>query len=238
MSRNRRVHVGCPMLPQATHFGAPRVCVAANADSTADSRCNADGTRTEHADGTGPDVNSFPSCGFRGCKYSFAVMPPCRLEASSGRNTTAQLWIQFGILMDPASLARTLVPVEMGSYGIGVSRLVGALIEANHDDNGIIWPEAVAPYKVGLINLRTKDDECTAACDDIYRQLGDAGVEVLYDDRDMGAGGKFADMDLAGMPWQLIIGPRGLKNGVVEVKNRATGEREELSLEDALKKVS
>ncbi|PHZ85331.1 proline--tRNA ligase [Paremcibacter congregatus] len=131
-----------------------------------------------------------------------------------------------------------LVPVEMGSYGIGVSRLVGALIEANHDDNGIIWPEAVAPYKVGLINLRTKDDECTAACDDIYRQLGDAGVEVLYDDRDMGAGGKFADMDLAGMPWQLIIGPRGLKNGVVEVKNRATGEREELSLEDALKKVS
>ncbi|PCI32336.1 MAG: proline--tRNA ligase [Alphaproteobacteria bacterium] len=130
-----------------------------------------------------------------------------------------------------------LIPVEMGSYGIGVSRLVGALIEANHDDNGIIWPEAVAPYKVGLINLRIKDDACTAACDDIYGKLTAAGVDVLYDDRNMGAGGKFADMDLAGLPWQLIIGPRGLKNGVVEVKNRATGDREEMTLEDALLKL-
>ncbi len=130
-----------------------------------------------------------------------------------------------------------LVPVEMGSYGVGVSRLVGALIEANHDENGIIWPEAVAPYKVGLINLRVKDNECTAACDDAYQKLTDAKVEVLYDDRNMGAGGKFADMDLAGLPWQLIIGPRGLKNGVVELKNRATGEREELSLEDAVSKL-
>ncbi|PCI43383.1 MAG: proline--tRNA ligase, partial [Alphaproteobacteria bacterium] len=105
--------------------------------------------------------------------------------------------------------AGNLIPVEMGSYGVGVSRLVGALIEANHDDNGIIWPEPVAPYKVGLINLRIKDEDCTAACDKIYQQLVAAGVEVLYDDRDMGAGGKFADMDLFGLPWQLIVGPRG-----------------------------
>ncbi len=130
-----------------------------------------------------------------------------------------------------------LIPVEMGSYGVGVSRLVGALIEANHDDNGIIWPEAVAPYKVGLVNLRIKDDDCTAACDDLYQKLTTAGVEVLYDDRDMGAGGKFADMDLAGLPWQLIVGPRGLKNGVVELKNRRTGHREELSLSDAVNKL-
>ena len=130
-----------------------------------------------------------------------------------------------------------LIPVEMGSYGIGVSRLVGALIEANHDENGIIWPESVAPYKVGLINLRIKDAACTATCDDIYLQLVNAGVEVLYDDRDLGAGGKFADMDLVGLPWQLIVGPRGLKNSVVELKCRATGDREEMSLEDAIRKL-
>jgi len=127
-----------------------------------------------------------------------------------------------------------LVPVEMGSYGVGVSRLVGALIEANHDENGIIWPEVVAPYKIGLINLRIKDEACAAACDDIYQRLTDKSVEVLYDDRDMGAGGKFADMDLAGLPWQLIVGPRGLKNGLIELKNRATGDRQELTLEDAI----
>ncbi|MCF8474761.1 MAG: proline--tRNA ligase [Emcibacter sp.] len=131
-----------------------------------------------------------------------------------------------------------LVPVEMGSYGVGVSRLVGALIEANHDDNGIIWPEVVAPYKVGLINLRTKDDHCTKACDDIYQKLSALGIEVLYDDRDIGAGGKFADMDLVGLPWQLIVGPRGLEKNLVELKNRATGDREELSLEDAISRLS
>ncbi len=132
----------------------------------------------------------------------------------------------------------SLTPVEMGSYGVGVSRLVAALIEASHDDAGIIWPEAAAPYKVGLINLRAKDEDCAAACEDIYRQLQDAGVETLYDDRDMGAGGKFADMDLIGLPWQLIVGPRGLKNGVVEVKCRASGERQEVSLADAINKLS
>ncbi len=130
-----------------------------------------------------------------------------------------------------------LVSVEMGSYGVGVSRLVGALIEANHDENGIIWPEVVAPYKIGLINLRIKDEACAAACDDIYQRLTDKSVEVLYDDRDMGAGGKFADMDLAGLPWQLIVGPRGLKNGLVELKNRATGDRQELTLDDAISKL-
>ena len=124
--------------------------------------------------------------------------------------------------------------VEMGSYGIGVSRLAGAIIEASHDDNGIIWPESVAPFKVGLINLKPADDACTEACDKAYDDLRDKGVEVLYDDRDIRAGGKFADMDLIGLPWQLIIGPRGIKSGVVEMKNRATGEREELSIESAL----
>ncbi|MEK9722699.1 MAG: proline--tRNA ligase, partial [Rhodospirillaceae bacterium] len=126
------------------------------------------------------------------------------------------------------------VTVEMGSYGIGVSRLAGAIIEASHDDAGIVWPEAVAPFKVGLINLKVDDDACTTACDDAYANLSGKGVEVLYDDRDQRAGAKFADMDLIGIPWQLVIGPRGLASSTVELKNRATGEREEMSLESAL----
>jgi len=129
------------------------------------------------------------------------------------------------------------VTVEMGSYGIGVSRLVGGIIEASHDDAGIIWPESVAPFKVGLINLKADDADCTAACDKAYADLTGKGVEVLYDDRDMRAGAKFADMDLIGLPWQLVVGPRGLKSGTIELKNRATGEREEMSMESALSRL-
>jgi len=129
------------------------------------------------------------------------------------------------------------VTVEMGSYGIGVSRLVGAIIEASHDDNGIIWPESVTPYKVGLINLRYGDDACTNACDDMYSSLNEADVEVLYDDRDKKAGVKFADMDLIGLPWQIVIGPKGVKDGIVEFKNRKSGEFVELSPADALNRL-
>lgn len=129
------------------------------------------------------------------------------------------------------------VTVEMGSYGIGVSRLVGALIEANHDENGIIWPEAVAPYKVGIINLRFKDENCTAACDALYEKMQGVGIEVLYDDRDAGAGAKFADMDLIGLPWQVVVGPKGLEKGVYELKNRRTGERVELTESALLEKL-
>lgn len=130
------------------------------------------------------------------------------------------------------------VPVQMGSYGVGVSRLVGGVIEACHDDDGIVWPESVAPFKVGLINLRVGDDACDAACEDIFAKLNDAGTEVLYDDRDERAGVKFSEMDLIGLPWQLIVGPRGVKAGVVELKNRASGEREELSLDAALNRIA
>jgi prolyl-tRNA synthetase len=126
------------------------------------------------------------------------------------------------------------ITVEMGSYGIGVSRLVGAIIEACHDDRGIIWPETVTPYKVGLINLRHDDDNCTNACDNMYSLLKDAGIEALYDDRDKKAGVKFADMDLIGLPWQIIIGPKSVKDGIVEFKNRKTGELVELSAAAAL----
>ena len=126
----------------------------------------------------------------------------------------------------------------MGSYGIGVSRLVGGIIEASHDENGIIWPESVAPFQVGLINLRTGDAACDAACEDLEAKLTAMGKEPLYDDRAERAGGKFADMDLIGLPWQVIAGPRGVKNGVVELKNRATGERDEVSVESALAKLA
>jgi len=130
------------------------------------------------------------------------------------------------------------ITVEMGSYGIGVSRLVGAIIEACHDENGAIWPESVAPFQTGLINLRQGDEACDGACEDIFGKLRDAGREVMYDDRDERAGVKFADMDLIGLPWQLVVGPRGLKNGVVELKQRGAGDREEVSVESALSRLT
>jgi prolyl-tRNA synthetase len=126
------------------------------------------------------------------------------------------------------------VALEMGSYGIGVSRLVGALIEANHDDAGILWPESVAPFRLGLINLRPADARCRAAADALYGRLRDAGVEVLYDDRDESPGAKFATMDLIGLPDQIVIGPRGLAAGTVEVKHRRTGERRDETIDAAL----
>ena len=130
------------------------------------------------------------------------------------------------------------ITLEMGSYGIGVSRLVGAVIEAYHDDDGIIWPDSVAPFAAGIVNLRTGDEACDAACEKIYGALGRAGQEALYDDREERAGAKFADMDLIGLPWQLVVGPRGVKAGVVELKRRSTGEREELSAESALARLT
>ena len=125
-------------------------------------------------------------------------------------------------------------PVHMGSYGVGVSRLVGAIIEAGHDDAGIIWPDAVAPFDVAVINLRVGDAAVSAACEQAVAALEAAGKAVLYDDRDERPGGKFATADLIGLPWQLIIGPKGLAEGVVELKRRATGERQTLPLAAAL----
>ena len=130
------------------------------------------------------------------------------------------------------------VPVEMGSYGIGVSRLVGAIIEASHDDDGIIWPAAVAPFHVGLINLKVGDNACDAAAGEIYKKLRNAGVDVLLDDTEGRAGGKFATLDLIGLPWQMIVGPRGVKSEVVEVKERRTGQRQELSVDAAIMAVT
>ncbi|MBM3571062.1 MAG: proline--tRNA ligase [Alphaproteobacteria bacterium] len=130
------------------------------------------------------------------------------------------------------------VTVHMGSYGVGVSRLVGAIIEASHDDAGIIWPEAVAPFRIGLVNLKVGDDACDKVAGDLYQRFRRAGVEILYDDRAERPGPKLADMDLIGLPWQVVVGPRGVKSGVVEFKNRGTGEKVELSADAAFERLS
>ncbi|SLN49650.1 Proline--tRNA ligase [Aquimixticola soesokkakensis] len=130
------------------------------------------------------------------------------------------------------------VPVQMGSHGIGVSRLLGALIEANHDEKGIIWPEGVTPFPVGIVNLKQGDAEADAACDALYKSFSALGLEPLYDDRKERAGGKFATMDLIGLPWRITVGPRGLKNGVVEVTSRRSGESEEMTPELAVETIA
>ncbi len=129
-------------------------------------------------------------------------------------------------------------PVHMGSHGIGVSRLLGAIIEANHDDNGIIWPEGVTPFHAGIVNLRQGDAATDSACEALYKALKAKGLDPLYDDRDERAGGKFAAMDLIGLPWRITVGPRGLKNGVVELTSRRTGESAEMTAEAAVDRIA
>ncbi|MCX8509051.1 MAG: proline--tRNA ligase, partial [Rhodobacteraceae bacterium] len=130
------------------------------------------------------------------------------------------------------------VPVEMGSHGIGVSRLLGAIIEASHDEKGIIWPEGVTPFPVGIVNLKQGDATTDAACEGLYQALAAKGLEALYDDRDERAGAKFATMDLIGLPWRITVGPRGLASGKVELTSRRTGESEDLSAEAAVERIA
>jgi prolyl-tRNA synthetase len=129
------------------------------------------------------------------------------------------------------------VTVQMGSYGIGVSRLVGAIIEASHDEQGIVWPQAVAPFDVGLINLKSGDADTDRVCEDLYAKLEASGLSVLYDDRDERPGAKFATFDLIGLPWQLIVGPKGVKAGEFELKERAGGAREVLTPDAAMNRL-
>jgi prolyl-tRNA synthetase len=126
------------------------------------------------------------------------------------------------------------VPIHGGSYGVGVSRLVGAIIEACHDDNGIKWPEAVAPFRVAILNLKQGDAATDAASEQLYKELSAKGVDVLYDDTDQRAGAKFATADLIGIPWQILIGPKGLADGKVELKRRSDGSRDNVSAAEAV----
>ncbi|WP_424964966.1 proline--tRNA ligase [Dinoroseobacter sp. S375] len=171
----------------------------------------------------------------------FAEVPEARRRSARGIEV-GQIFY-FGTKYSEAMGATVIdaeqnqVPVHMGSHGIGVSRLLGAIIEASHDDKGIIWPEGVTPFHCGIVNLKQGDEAADAACDALYGALTAAGLEPLYDDRKERAGGKFATMDLIGLPWRITVGPRGLKNGVVELTSRKTGESEELTPEAAVAKV-
>jgi prolyl-tRNA synthetase len=129
-------------------------------------------------------------------------------------------------------------PIHGGSYGVGVSRLVGAIIEASHDDAGIIWPEAVAPFKVAILNLKQGDDATDAACEQLYKALSGKGVDVLYHDLEERPGAKFATADLIGVPWQVLVGPRSLGEGKVEVKRRSDGSRELMTPADVLARLA
>ncbi len=128
--------------------------------------------------------------------------------------------------------------MQMSTFGIGVSRLLGAIIEAHHDDNGIIFPEAVAPFKAVLINIRVKDEACTKACDKLYEALNNAGIETLYDNTDNGAGYKFNNANLIGAPYQIAIGPRTLEANEAELVNRTTGEKELVKIDELISKLS
>jgi prolyl-tRNA synthetase len=130
------------------------------------------------------------------------------------------------------------VPIHGGSYGVGVSRLVGAIIEACHDENGIKWPEAVAPFRVAVLNLKQGAEDTDAACERLYRELMNKGVEVLYDDTDQRAGAKFAAADLIGIPWQILVGPKGLAEGKLELKRRSDGSRENLSPAEVVARIA
>ncbi len=160
----------------------------------------------------------------------------------SARGIEAGHIFYFGTKYSEAMNARVMGPdgrevaVHMGSYGIGPSRLVAAIIEASHDENGIIWPDAIAPFDLGIINMKPGDSECDRVAEQLYQQLGKSR-DVLYDDTDQRAGAKFAGMDLIGLPVQIIVGPRGVKNGEVEIKIRRTGERENLPVDGAIKKL-
>ena len=128
-------------------------------------------------------------------------------------------------------------PVHMGSYGIGPSRLVAAIIEASHDDAGIIWPESVAPFTVAILNLKQGGGETDAACQELYRALSERGIEVLYDDLDQRPGAKFATADLIGIPWQILVGPRSLAEGKVELKKRTDNSRELITPASAVERL-
>ena len=130
------------------------------------------------------------------------------------------------------------VPVHMGSYGIGISRLVGAIIESSHDEKGIIWPSAVAPFTVGLINLKVKDTDAKSMCEDLYQTLINAGIETLYDNKDDSAGAKFSRMDLIGIPKQIIFGNNSIKDSTVEIKDRKSGQIEVVNINEIISKIN
>ena len=202
-------------------------------------------TSVDYSDDLQPVVDRFTSLYARADeKHNPADCPVAEADLMSLRGIEVGHIFYFGEKYSAAMGATVAgpdganVPVHMGSYGIGVSRLVGGIIEASHDDKGIIWPRSVAPFDVAVINLKPGDSDCDAAAEDLYGKLQGAGCDPVLDDRDERPGAKLASIDLIGIPWQIVVGPRGMANGVVEVKNRASGEAVELSPESALNMVT
>ncbi|MEC7050592.1 MAG: proline--tRNA ligase [Pseudomonadota bacterium] len=198
-------------------------------------------TSVDYSDDLQPVVDRFTSLYARADeKHDPADCPVAEADLMSLRGIEVGHIFYFGEKYSAAMGATVAgpdganVPVHMGSFGIGVSRLVGGIIEASHDDKGIIWPRSVAPFDVAVINLKPGDSDCDAAAEDLYGKLQGAGCDPVLDDRDERPGAKLASIDLIGIPWQIVVGPRGMANGVVEVKNRASGEAVELSPESAL----
>ena len=173
-------------------------------------------------------------------RYEASVPPERRLRT---RGIEVGQIFYFGTRYSEPMRTRVTMPdgstraLHGGSYGIGVSRLVGAIIEASHDEAGIVWPDAVAPFDIGLVNIKPGDVAVDGACTELERRMAEQGIEVLHDDTEARAGAKFARMDLIGLPWQAVIGPRGVANGTIELKHRASGMRVELPLEAALAKL-
>ena len=198
-------------------------------------------TSVDYSDDLQPVVDRFTSLYARADeKHDPADCPVAEADLMSLRGIEVGHIFYFGEKYSAAMGATVAgpdganVPVHMGSYGIGVSRLVGGIIEASHDNKGIIWPRSVAPFDVAVINLKPGDSDCDAAAEDLYGKLQGAGCDPVLDNRDERPGAKLASIDLIGIPWQIVVGPRGMANGVVEVKNRASGEAVELSPESAL----
>lgn len=146
----------------------------------------------------------------------------------------------FGLKYSKAMEASVMGPAgekiypNMGSYGIGASRIVAAAIEANHDANGIIWPKEIAPFQVALINVRAGDELCDRVCEEIYQKLQKQNVEVIYDDTKASLGQKFSIADLIGVPTQVVVGPKSAALGKVEVKERRSGEKKETEIGEFL----
>lgn len=165
--------------------------------------------------------------------------PHCGRPLSAARGIEVSQVFQLGTKYSEAMGATFMdedgkeKPLIMGCYGVGVSRTLAAIVEQHNDENGIIWPVSVAPYEVSVIPLDPKKEDCAKATDRLVQELLDAGLDVVVDDRDERPGFKFADNDLMGFPYQIVIGKRGLKNGTFELKDRATGEREDISIDEA-----
>ena len=165
--------------------------------------------------------------------------PHCGKPLSAARGIEVSQVFQLGTKYSEAMGATFMdedgkeKPLIMGCYGVGVSRTLAAIVEQHNDENGIIWPVSVAPYEVSVIPLDPKKEDCAAATDKLVQELIEAGLDVVVDDRDERPGFKFADNDLMGFPFQVVIGKRGLKNGTFELKDRATGEREDISIDEA-----